>query len=106
MSMDERLAFDERQAKLIAFFFFPWQLSGSNELILRRDESIELLACYQVCLMRRLGGLKASQVISSSVFFNFCNPPVTIFTLGYTTVTSCVFIKARIVAINASSDRP
>ena len=25
MSMDERLAFDEQQAKLIAFFFFPWQ---------------------------------------------------------------------------------
>jgi hypothetical protein len=25
MSMDERLAFDERQAKLIAFFFFSWQ---------------------------------------------------------------------------------
>jgi hypothetical protein len=23
--MDERLAFDERQAKLIAFFFFSWQ---------------------------------------------------------------------------------
>ena len=25
MSMDGRLAFDERRAKLIAFFFFPWQ---------------------------------------------------------------------------------